>query len=59
MVPATLAASVGFILPVATAANTIVFSSGYIRMKDMIRVGWILDVFCVLVISFICYLRFS
>jgi solute carrier family 13 (sodium-dependent dicarboxylate transporter), member 2/3/5 len=40
---ATLASSVGFMLPIATAPNTIVFSSGYLRTKDMIRAGFWLD----------------
>ncbi|MCX8081046.1 MAG: SLC13 family permease [Bacteroidia bacterium] len=59
MVPVTLASSVGFVLPVATAANTIVFGSGKINIGDMFRVGWILDIFCILCIGLIAYIRFS
>ena len=42
--PVTLAASIGFMFPIATPPNAIVFSSGYIRMKDMVKAGicWIL-----------------
>lgn len=43
MVPATLAASLGFMLPVATAPNTIVFGTGYIRVREMMRAGWWMD----------------
>lgn len=47
---ATLAASIGFALPVATAPNSIVYASGYLQVKDMARAGIVLDVICVLVI---------
>lgn len=56
MMPATFAASLGFMLPVATAANTIVFGTKEIQMKDMLRVGLILDVLGILWISLWCYL---
>ena len=42
--PVTLAASIGFMFPIATPPNAIVFSSGYIRMKDMVRAGILLDI---------------
>jgi solute carrier family 13 (sodium-dependent dicarboxylate transporter), member 2/3/5 len=44
MIPATLAASLGFMLPVATAPNTIVFGSKRIRVRDMMKAGAVLDV---------------
>ena len=56
MMPATFAASLGFMLPVATAANTIVFGTKEIEMRDMLRVGIVLDVLGILVITFMCYL---
>lgn len=43
MVPATLAASVGFMLPVATPPNAIVFSSGFVPIRKMIRAGLLLN----------------
>lgn len=43
MIPATLAASLGFMLPVATAPNTIVFGTGRIRVRDMMQAGFVLD----------------
>jgi sodium-dependent dicarboxylate transporter 2/3/5 len=42
--PVTLSASIGFMFPIATPPNAIVFSSGYIRMKDMVRAGVLLDI---------------
>lgn len=56
MIPATFAASLGFMLPVATAANTIVFGTKRIEIKDMFRVGIVLDILGILLISVFCYL---
>lgn len=55
MMPATFAASLGFMLPVATAANTIVFGTKEIEMRDMLRVGIVLDTIGILLISTWCY----
>jgi sodium-dependent dicarboxylate transporter 2/3/5 len=49
-IPVTLAASIGFMFPIATPPNAIVFSSGYIRMKDMIKAGVLLDLASILII---------
>lgn len=43
MVPATLAASCGFMLPGASAPNAIAFGTGHIKVRDMIRTGFFLD----------------
>jgi sodium-dependent dicarboxylate transporter 2/3/5 len=59
MMPATFAASLGFMLPVATAANTIVFGTREIEMKDMLKVGIVLDVLGIVLISVLCYLYLS
>lgn len=59
MMPATFAASMGFMLPVATAANTIVFGTREIEMRDMLRVGVVLDALGILVITFMCYVYLS
>lgn len=56
MIPATFAASLGFMLPVATAANTIVFGTKKIEIKDMFRVGLALDFIGIVLISVFCYL---
>ena len=56
MIPATFAASLGFMLPVATAANTIVFGTKRIDMKDMFKVGLVLDAIGILLITIFCYL---
>ncbi|MEO6167396.1 MAG: SLC13 family permease, partial [Chitinophagales bacterium] len=51
LVPATLAASLGFMLPVATAPNTIVFGSGRIRSTDMRNAGSLLDLAGIMLIT--------
>jgi len=57
MIPATISASMAFMLPVATPPNAIVFSSGRIRMGQMVRVGLVLNlVIAVVVAAFVYYL---
>lgn len=55
MVGAILAASCAFMLPVATAPNAIAFSAGTIRMQDMIKVGVLLNILSILLITFVVY----
>jgi solute carrier family 13 (sodium-dependent dicarboxylate transporter), member 2/3/5 len=55
MIPAVLAASSGFMLPVATAPNTIVFATGLIRVKAMARSGLLLDLIAAVVITFLIF----
>lgn len=56
MVPGTISASCAFMLPVATAPNTIVFGAGGLSSLDMARRGWKLNVLSTLVISLISWL---
>jgi sodium-dependent dicarboxylate transporter 2/3/5 len=55
MVGATLAASCAFMLPVATPPNAIVFGSGYLQMKDMVKAGFWLNVISILLITLMVY----
>jgi sodium-dependent dicarboxylate transporter 2/3/5 len=48
---ATFAASLGFMMPVSTPCNAIVYGTGRIRLRDMIRSGAILDVSGAVVIT--------
>ena len=50
MLIAALAASTGFALPVATPPNTIVFGSGQVRVRHMMRAGVLLDVIAVVLL---------
>ncbi|XP_070938673.1 solute carrier family 13 member 2 isoform X3 [Macaca nemestrina] len=51
MLPCTLASSLAFMLPVATPPNAIVFSFGGIKVLDMARAGFLLNIIGVLVIT--------
>ncbi len=51
MIPATLSASMAFMLPVATPPNAIVFGSGRITMRQMAINGLLLNLLGVIVIS--------
>lgn len=62
MVAIALSASLGFMLPVSTPPNAIVYASGYIPITKMIRTGVYIDVigiacvtipFCIYFVSWI------
>ena len=56
MVPATLAATCAFMLPVATPPNAVVFGSGYLTIPDMVRAGFRLNVISIILITVVSYL---
>ena len=56
MLPAVIAASSGFMLPVATAPNTIVYATGLVRVKAMARSGLLLDVAAAAVITALVFI---
>jgi len=43
MLPAAVAASCAFMLPVATPPNAVVFSAGHVSLRDMMRAGLFLN----------------
>ena len=55
VVPAAVAASCAFMLPVATPPNAIVFSAGHVTIPQMCRVGIWLNLICIVVITFFSY----
>ncbi len=55
MVAATMAASCGFMMPAGTPPNAIAFGSGYLRIWDMIRAGFIMNVISILLITALTY----
>lgn len=48
--PVTLGASMAFMFPVATPPNAIVFSSGHMKVKDMIKAGILLNIVSIVLI---------
>ncbi|MDK1022907.1 MAG: SLC13 family permease [Gammaproteobacteria bacterium] len=54
MVPAAMSASCAFMLPVATAPNTIMFSTGRFSTLTMVREGFLLNLIGVIVITLVC-----
>lgn len=59
MVPAAMSASCAFMLPVATAPNSVVFGSGLITTAQMAREGVFLNFLGAGVISVACYLMLA
>ncbi len=55
LLSATIAASFGFGLPIATAPNSIVFATGHISTRDMARAGFLLDGIAVLLLLAFVY----
>lgn len=56
MVPAVMSASCAFMLPVATVPNAVVFASGHIPIRAMVRTGLVLNLIGVAVMTVVCYL---
>lgn len=55
MVPAAISASCAFMLPVATAPNSIIFGTGKVSVQQMAREGLALNLIGALVITTVCY----
>lgn len=54
-IPAAIAASCAFMMPVATPPNAIVFGSGHLQIGDMIRAGFALNLLGIIVVTFAGY----
>lgn len=55
IVPAAIAASCAFMLPIATPPNAIVFGSGHISMQEMRKTGFKLNLICILILTLLAY----
>jgi sodium-dependent dicarboxylate transporter 2/3/5 len=51
----TLAASCASMMPMGTPPNAIVFASGHIRMKDMMKAGLVMNIVSIILITLFCY----
>jgi solute carrier family 13 (sodium-dependent dicarboxylate transporter), member 2/3/5 len=54
-IPMTLGASCAGMMPMGTPPNAIVFSSGDIKLKEMMRAGFVMNIVSILTITLICY----
>jgi sodium-dependent dicarboxylate transporter 2/3/5 len=55
MIPATLAASCAFVLPVSTPPNAIVYGSGRVPITKMIQAGLIMEVVALVMITILVF----
>lgn len=55
MIAAGVAASCAFMLPVATPPNAVVFGSGYLKITDMIKAGFWINMACIIIIPAMIY----
>jgi len=55
MVGAAVAASCAFMLPVATPPNAVVFGSGYLRIPDMVRKGFVMNIISIIILTAFVY----
>ena len=56
IIPAALAASCAFMMPVATPPNAIVFGSGYVTIPQMCRAGLLLNLLSVVLVTLLTFL---
>lgn len=56
VIPATLSSSYAFMMPISTPPNAIVFSSGQIKMREMMVIGVFLNILAIAILMFAAYL---
>ncbi len=54
-IPAAIAASCAFMLPVATPPNAIVYGSGMLPIRHMVRSGMVLNLAGIVIITLLCH----
>jgi len=54
-IPMTLAASCASMLPMGTPPNAIVFASGHIKLKQMTKAGFVMNIVAVILITLFCW----
>ena len=55
MLSVTLSASMAFMMPIATPPNAIVFASGKLRIRDMIKTGIIINLVAIVLITLLVW----
>ena len=54
-IPMTMAASCASMLPMGTPPNAIVFSSGHIKLKEMLKAGFVMNLISIVLIVLATY----
>jgi len=54
-IPMTLAASCAGMLPMGTPPNAIVFASGHIKLRQMTKAGFVMNIVAVILITLFCW----
>jgi sodium-dependent dicarboxylate transporter 2/3/5 len=54
-IPMTLAASCASMMPMGTPPNAIVFSSGHIKLKEMLKAGFVMNIISIILIVLASY----
>jgi sodium-dependent dicarboxylate transporter 2/3/5 len=54
-IPMTLAASCASMMPMGTPPNAIVFASGHIKLKQMVKTGFVMNIVATILITLFCY----
>ncbi|MFO0789015.1 MAG: SLC13 family permease [Pirellulales bacterium] len=55
MFPATFANNLAFMMPVGTPPNAIAYGTGYVRIGQMVRAGFVLNLVCATVVTLFCW----
>ncbi|WP_070888278.1 SLC13/DASS family transporter [Pseudomonas sp. D2-3] len=55
-IPAAIIASCAFMMPVATPPNALVFGTGLMRIQSMIKAGFVINLYSVVLVTLLCYL---
>ena len=54
-IPMTLAASCASMMPMGTPPNAIVFASGHIKIKEMMKAGFVINIVAIVLIVLFCW----
>lgn len=56
MIPATLSASCAFMMPVASPTQAIIFGSGHVKIKQMIKAGVLFNILGIIIVTSVFFL---